>query len=501
MTTPYNTLIVQKINNVHMKLYGEPWMLREIQEHFSYFMPNYKHSPKFKAKQWDGKLRLLNLNTKCMYLGLYEALEEFCVARGYTVALEDVSVPNRRSEACIGKSTAGKIMHHLNLPSKFTIRDYQEKAVADSLIKKRNLVISATGSGKSLIMYSILRPLVAINKTVLIIVPRIGLVKQLLGDFEEYSVDNKWDVGKNTHVIYEGQSKIFGNKKVVISTWQSLYRLEAEWFSQFDAILCDEVHEYTAECTKGILEKCDAEYRLGFTGTLDDTKLHEYVLQGIFAKPVIYSTSSELMDRGELTRVRIRAKILHYTKEMVPKKIGSYQEEVEYIIDSKAREDYILKLALSCKGNTVVMFNLVDKHANVFYEKLCKVAANHNKVAILMTGKVDPDTRDMYRKSLAGMDNAIVVASFGSFSTGSNAPNLHNMILGSPTKSKIRVLQSIGRILRLFGGKDKATVYDIVDDMTIGKRENNSTLEQFIKRYEYYIDQNFDVDMEDVQLR
>lgn len=480
-----------------MKLSAEKSILYDIQDKFSFMAPNYKFAPAYKDKRWDGRIRLLNLTTRCMYVGLYDAVRAFCEESGYEVAFEDQTTSQRSVERQIAPAMVETMLSNIVLPTRYSIRDYQKEAVIDNLTKRRNLVLSATGSGKSLIMYLTLRGLLAAGYRVLVLVPRTDLADQLKSDFVEYAADDSWNVDANVHLIYDGANKNPGKKKVVISTWQSMAKMDTDYLSQYTALICDEVHEYTADCTKSILERCvESEVRIGFTGTLRDSKIHEMVLHGLFDTPTIYSTTSELIQRDELSKLKIKGIVLKYDISLVPKAVG-YDEEIDIITTSIERMRFLAKLAMSCEGNTIVMFALIDRHANVFYRFLKERAEKIGKRVYLITGEVDKDRRADAKLEIKENDNCIIVASYGVMSTGVNIPNLTNLIFAHPVKSKTRLLQSIGRILRKSENKTVAKVFDIVDDMTCGKknRKNNSTLEGFLERYERYIEQQFDVEL------
>jgi superfamily II DNA or RNA helicase len=120
---------------------------------------------------------------------------------------------------------------------------------------------------------------------------------------------------------------------------------------------------------------------------------------------------------------------------------------------------------------------------------LIKEKVKERKV-FFVDGDVETEIREEIRKIMETENDAIVVASFGTFSTGTNIRNLHNIIFASPSKSRVRNLQSIGRGLRQSDGKEMATLYDIADDLRHKKRMN-FTLQHFVERVKIYNEEKF----------
>ena len=379
------------------------------------------------------------------------------------------------------------------------LRDYQKAAFKHALEKSRCLLVSPTASGKSLIVYllvrfNLLRLKDKPNNKILIIVPTTSLVEQLFKDFKDYG----WKPDKHVHRIYQGHEKET-NKNVVISTWQSIYNLPKKWFEQFGVIIADEAHLFKAVSLTKIMTKLeDCRFRIGLTGTLDGTKTNKLVLEGLFGAVNKVTSTSELQERKQLADLKIICLVLQHdkhSKEFIKNK--SYQEEMDFLVSNEKRNKYIRNLCLNLEGNSLVLFQYVEKHGMILKELIEEKA--ENKKVFFVYGGVEAEEREKIRFITEKSDNAIIIASYGTFSTGINIRNLHNIVFASPSKSRIRNLQSIGRGLRLKDNNSSATLYDISDDLTIDGKENY-TLAHFRERINLYTSENFSYTIHNIEL-
>jgi superfamily II DNA or RNA helicase len=325
----------------------------------------------------------------------------------------------------------------------------------------------------------------------LIIVPTTSLVEQLFSDFNDYSSNNNFDVENNVHRIYQGKDKNT-NKKLTISTWQSLYNLPKEYFAQFDYVIGDEAHLFKAQSLATILTSCtNTKYRIGLTGTLDGTKTHKLVLEGLFGPVKKVITTKELIDKKQLADFEIKCLILKHPDNICAEMTNkTYQEEIQYLIGNEQRNKFIKNLAISLGTNTLVLFQMVDKHGKILYNMIRTTENIGNRKVFFVHGGTDTEDREQIRRIVETENDAIIVASFGTFSTGVNIRNLHNIIFASPSKSRVRNLQSIGRGLRQSEGKDIAVLYDIADDIR-HKNHMNFTLKHFVDRCRIYDEEKF----------
>ena len=490
-----NLLIIEKKNEVYITIECEPDVQREISEFFTFYVPGYKFMPAFRTRMWDGKIRLFSQKTKEIYFGLYPYIKAFAEERGYNiVAAKDVEIDNK-----VDKEVVTKFSNSLG--QKFEARDYQIDAIYHSLKRNRALLVSPTASGKSFIIYSLIRYYSHLikndtNNRTLLIVPTTSLVEQMYTDFESYG----WNVKKYCHRLYSGYSNQT-DKKVLISTWQSLYKLPREYFKQFGCVFGDEAHLFKSKSLTEIMTKLvDCKYRIGLTGTLDGAHTHKLVLEGLFGAVNKVTTTKKLMDKKQLSNLAVRCLILKHSDancKMISN--GKYQDEIDYLVSSNARNNFIRNLALKIKGNTLVLFQLVEKHGKDLFKSIEDKAEKNRKVFYIYGG-VETEEREKARAIVENESDAIIVASYGTFSTGINIKNLHNIIFASPSKSRIRNLQSIGRGLRLGDNKVNATLYDISDDLT-HKSKENYTLKHFQERINIYNEEEFDYEIHNINLK
>jgi superfamily II DNA or RNA helicase len=374
--------------------------------------------------------------------------------------------------------------------TRYEPRPYQIEGVHDALRFNRKLLISPTASGKSMMIYSIVRYMVDKGQDVLLVVPTTSLVEQMFKDFEDYG----WDAEKYCHKIYSGKEK-YDNRQVTITTWQSIYKLEKKFFSRYGCVIGDEAHLFKSKSLVSIMTKlCDAKYRFGFTGTLDGTQTHKWVLEGLFGPAYKIIRTDELIEKGHLAKLDIKILLIKHD----PHKFEAFEDEVQFIIGHEKRNNFIKNLALDLKGNTLVLYSRVESHGEVIFN-LINNSVTGRKV-FFVHGGVDAEHREEIRAITEKEDNAIIVASYGTFSTGINIKNLHNVVFASPSKSRVRNLQSIGRVLRKGNNKTKATLYDIADDTTYGSRKNY-TLNHLIERVKIYNEENFNYEIIPIKMR
>ena len=376
------------------------------------------------------------------------------------------------------------------------VRDYQKEAFIHAVQKNRCLLLSPTASGKSHIVYLLTRfNQLRIKNKILIIVPTTSLVEQLYKDFKDYGYDSD----KYVHRIYEGHSRDT-DKQIIISTWQSIYNQPKKWFGQFDMIVGDEAHLFKAvSLTKIMTKMTKCKYRVGLTGTLDGTKTHKLVLEGLFGNVNKVVSTSELQETGKLAELKIYCLVLQHGKtERDFLKDKNYQEEMDFLVTNTKRNKFIRNLVTGLQGNTLCLFQYVEKHGQKLKE-IIEEKADDKKI-FYVHGGVEAEEREKIRFITEKSDNAIIVASFGTFSTGINIRNLHNIVFASPSKSRIRNLQSIGRGLRLKDNNSEATLYDIADDISYNDKENY-TLAHFRERINIYNEEDFDYEIHNIDLK
>jgi superfamily II DNA or RNA helicase len=383
------------------------------------------------------------------------------------------------------------VKDYMNSITSIRPRDYQIEGVYDALRHNRKLLISPTASGKSLMIYSVVRYYSDKGKKILLVVPTTSLVEQMYKDFEDYG----WDAQTYCHKIYSGREKV-SDAPVTITTWQSIYKLDRSFFEPYEVVIGDEAHLFKSKSLISIMTKlADAKYRFGFTGTLDGTQTHKWVLEGLFGPSYKIVRTAELMAKGHLSKLDITCLVLKHTPQIFP----TYEDEVQFIISHERRNNFIKNLAIDLKGNTLILFSRVEAHGKPLFE-LIESSVKSNRKVFFVHGGVDTVEREQVREITERESDAIIVASYGVFSTGINIRNLHNVVFASPSKSRIRNLQSIGRVLRKGKNKTKAMLYDISDDCT-HKARRNYTLNHLIERIKVYNEENFNYEIINVNLK
>jgi superfamily II DNA or RNA helicase len=482
------SLIIRKIDETFLQIECDQSTERELSEHFCFYVPGYKFMPAYRNRMWDGKIRLFDMRKKLLYCGLYTYLQEFCEERDYTIVNDGPILHEYNNELL--EETLKKTL----LPTNINPRGYQLEALRHALRSSKSLLLSPTASGKSLIIYLACRYFIEEDPSekILIIVPTTSLVEQMYSDFGEYSKNDKWfNHDEWINRIHGGHKQVPSMHRIVISTWQSIYKKPKEWFQHFGMVIGDEAHQFKAKSLTSIMEKTsNARYRIGTTGTLDGTQTHQLVLEGLFGPVYKVTTTKALMDSDQLAQLDVKVLLLKYKDEycQVVSKL-KYPQELDFIVSYAPRNNFIANLALDQKGNTLILFNYVEKHGKPLHDLLKGKIAKNRKL-FYVSGETPVDAREKIRAITEKEDTAIIVASLGTFSTGINIKRLHNLIFASPSKSQIRVLQSIGRGLRVSGDGIDTTVYDIADDLH-WKNKKNYTLNHAGERIKIYSKEKF----------
>ncbi len=472
---------MEKENEVYLRLSSEPGVKMELNQYFRFRPKNYQFMPMFRRRKWDGYVYLYNNDNGRIYYGLKREVQRFASDREYEL-IDKTNDPIEK----ISNEDYYKFL--TSFSCEYKLRDYQNNAIRHSINEKRCVLLSPTASGKSLIIYYLVR--YHFPEKSLIIVPTLSLVSQMYSDFESYA-DKGFVVEKFVHKIFGGQEKIT-NKPIVISTWQSLYELKKDFFTDFKLVIGDEAHLYKAKSLTKIMKNLEnAPYRIGTTGTLDEVEVHKLILEGLFGSTKKVTSTKELIKKKTLSEIAIRCLVLKYSKEAsaIVSKLN-YQEEIDFIVSHPERNKYICNLVKGLTGNTLILFQLVEKHGNILHLMLQDILGVSTRKLFYVYGGTDAESREQVRSIVEGESDAVICASYGVYSTGINIRNLHNIVFASPSKSRIRNLQSIGRGLRKSETKSAATLYDISDDLTYNGRKNY-TLNHFMERVKIYTGEHF----------
>jgi len=488
---------VEKKNEVYLTVDTERSTASAISDFFTFEVPGAKFMPAYRNRIWDGKIRLFSPATGELYLGLLPYLIKWLNDYGdeYTVSEE------LKDEKQIDRPILDGFIRSLRLRSNgrtIKPRDYQVDAVEHAIRTHRALLLSPTASGKSLIIYILVRYYMLLlqekaTDKILILVPTTSLVEQMYSDFIDYGWQEEY-----MQKIYSGHDKNV-TKPVVISTWQSIYKFPKSYFEQFGMVVGDEAHLFKAKSLTTIMSKMhQTKYRFGLTGTLDGMQTHRLVLEGLFGTLNKVVTTKELIDNKTLASFQIKSLVLTYPEhECKLVKDMNYQDEIDFIVTHPKRNEFIRDLTLNLKGNTLVLFQFVEKHGNVLYDLINN--ATERKV-FYVYGGTETSEREEIRAITENQKDGIIIASYGTFSTGINIRNLHNIVFSSPSKSRVRTLQSIGRGLRKGDNKDSATLFDLADDLTY-KSKRNFTLGHFLERINIYNEEQFDYEINRIKIK
>ena len=483
-------LVISKANEVFLRIDSEPHIEYELRDYFTFQVEGAKFMPQYRNKNWNGEIHLYDLRSKRIYVGLLDRIISFCERHDYTYKFQDNEYYGAPFEVNEGISYEG-VKDYMKSICNHSPRKYQIEGVYDALRHNRKLLISPTASGKSLMIYALVRYYVAKKQKILLVVPTTSLVEQMYKDFEDYG----WNAESYCHRIYGGKEKT-NEYPVTITTWQSVHKLDRKFFVDYDVVIGDEAHLFKSKSLVSIMTKLEhAKYRYGFTGTLDGTQTHKWVLEGLFGPSYKVTKTEELMRQGHLSQLDIQCIVLKHPEQ----RFETYQDEIEYLISHEQRNNFIKNLALDLKGNSLILYSRVETHGAVLYD-LINTNKHIDRKVFFIHGGVDAEERELVREITEQENNAIIVASYGTFSTGINIKNLHNVIFASPSKSRIRNLQSIGRVLRKGANKVKAILYDISDDCTYHSRRNY-TLNHFIERIKIYNEENFNYEIITIQLK
>ena len=484
-------IVIKKKNEVYLTVEAEAHVHYELSEFFCFEVESAKFMQRQQRyKRWDGKIRLYSPGTGEIYVGLLDYLTDWAYEHGYSWEFEESKFfghPKDENEFITPESVVG-FVKSLGVPHK--VRDYQYRAIWEALRYNRRLLLSPTASGKSLMIYSLVRYHIKADRNILIVVPTTSLVEQMYKDFEEYG----WMASKYCHKIYAGAEK-YTDHQVVITTWQSVYKEPRKWFDRFDVVIGDEAHLFKAKSLTSLMGKLhECKYRIGFTGTLDGANVNQLVLEGVFGRCSQVTRTAQLMQEGHVAKLKVKIVLVKHEEKL----FEGYQDEIGYLVEHEGRNKFIRNLACDLKGNTLVLFNYVERHGVPLYEMINSYT---ERPVHFVHGGVDVNDREDIRLLTEQSDNAIIVASYGTFSTGINIKRLHNVIFASPSKSRVRNLQSIGRVLRKGENKSQAILYDLADDTSKGASRRNYTLNHLIERVKVYNEEKFDYEILDVKIK
>jgi len=484
--------INQRINQNRIQLFTtNKDQARKIQDEFSVMETGAENNITVRSGQWDGKHRFYTLKS-----GKEGFLFEIPI--GFKGRVEDFTGQKFPNE--VDYTPVLKFLKGFKKTLPFEPYRHQLKMLLGLLSSSTHLGVAATGSGKSLVIYGIVKYYRNLDKKILILVPTVSLVTQLFDDFKDYNATDE----------FMSQIQLMGGdftnkeiqKPVVISTWQSAYKAD---LSNFQVVVNDEVHTAKADILLKILNN-PFEIKLGLTGTPPIEKLEYMKLEQNFGQPKKYINAKGLIDLGLATDLAVVSIFLCQKQ-----KIMKYQDEVRFIKENIKRSEWVTKFLRKLKGPTIALYNHTD-HGKKTWENLTGVKMT-SKIqndfqtqkdlgVFFMTGSVKPKVRNQILDYFRTLENESVVMIGQSkiLSTGINLKPLKNLVFLTGTKSYTQVIQSIGRVMRLHDAKSKAVVFDLVDDFTNGRKTENYALTHFYQRLGFYEYQQFNVIEKEIKL-
>lgn len=489
---------VEKLNEVYLRIHADYSQLREMYDYFSCFAPNYRFHKKYIRKLWNGKISFFDIRTRLLPIGLLFKFDKFCTSNNYKYNLnfDKTELYEKIIKEDIIKFSDKLLVHaYTSENQKIDPYDYQIDAVHSAIKHKRGIIESATASGKSLVVYIIIRLLLAQDpeRKILFIVPNTSLVEQLYGDMTLYG----WEyISRYVTKLYSGQKPDF-RKNILCTTWQSIARKPNSFFEKYDTIICDEAHSVKSTIFNSIGKKCtNAEFRLGFTGTKPKEPCDQYNIESVLGPTIFKLKSKELIDRGLLSKIQIVNMLLKYPDKVVQKnRYRPYVEELRTIYEYENRNkifDFIFK-GIPDGQNTLILCTQIEHLKSI--QKYLEENIDDKYMIVNIYGKTKVSERETIRKTLEKESNVILVGTYATIGQGFNVKRLHNIIFASSYKSYIKILQSIGRVLRISKYKDKALLFDLVDDLRFKKRTGNTgknhIYKQFEVRKEYYKENEF----------
>jgi superfamily II DNA or RNA helicase len=508
---------IEKISEVHLKISGSLDIEQEIKDYFTFKAPGYQFHPKYKARMWDGNMSMFDMRSNRLPAGNIARLLDFL--KQEDIEVEFVTNELHGHPTSIDEDITREEIEsfcktlepwtHRNGGEILEIYPYQIDAIYEALRNRRLTLISPTASGKSLILYCIIRWLMAKDETfrTILCVPNIGLVSQMFSDFEEYSFKNGWKIEQYAQKLFSGQSKEL-IKQILITTWQSLKNVvpkngPSKILNTYDAVLVDESQAVKGKILQNLLAAMTmVPYRIGTTGTTTDP-INQLLIEGMLGPIYRVTTTKKLMDAGKVSQMKIHAVVMRYSPEerkLVSQKTKKkdsfeYPQEQDFIHSHERRNRFVRNCALACKGTTLVLFKSRE-HGKLLYES---IKEKSDRPVYFMDGTVDGEIRENVRQHINNtQEECILVCSYGVYSAGVNIPSITNIIFAGTSKSSIRVLQSIGRGLRLYKDK-KLTLFDLVDDIKYLKNKNFA-LDHFEERLKIYQLEQFEINIKEVQL-
>jgi superfamily II DNA or RNA helicase len=436
--------------------------INKVKEGLTAYVEGFEFMPAGKGGNWDGKTSMISTNGSFPYGILFD------IIKVHKKHFSNIPIKLSKTTKSIFTGPEIDIEYNLSLKP----RPYQKDCIESALKHTKGIIRSSTASGKSLVIAYIISNLFS-NKILgksnkaLIVVPSKGLIKQFHNDLVEYGIDDK-KIGE----VYSNRKQ--WDKNIVISTWQSLSRNRKK-LNEFGCIIVDEVHGAKSYELKKCLQKATtAKYRLGFTGTMHVSDLDNWNTKAYLGPIIREYPSGLLAEEGWISKCNVQMINIEYQKQMWK---GTYNDVKDEVFNRPYRMKFIEKLVKELDHNVLLLVGKVEDEGDVLKAWL---KDDCGKTVEFLSGKDKVEVREEWRKRCMKEKNIALIATYGIYQQGVNIPNLKYVILVSPFKSKIRVLQSIGRSLRKHADKENgAYIFDLCDQTKYFKKHSDIRLRYY----------------------
>jgi superfamily II DNA or RNA helicase len=449
---------------------------------------NYRFMKRVKLGVWDGNIDYFK--DGFIDFGLWQEVYQCCKTYGYQFIIEnkDQFPMNKNiTQEKLQEFIENFYKDHKTSDGKpFIPYEHQVEAIFQLLKYQYGIVEIATAGGKSLVFGTLLfyyLKNVNPNAKFLLIVPNISLVTQFYNDLGDYNYgfnsENLTPCDIRIDEVMSDKPRKYRDEEkkpnVYIGTYQSLEKYPKEWFKQFEVVAADEAHTAKAQTLINILTKTfgSAKIRFGMSGTYPSpTSVEILTIQSLLGPKLINISAKKLMDKGLISTVKIKVILLHHDNHKFAegvyniKKRGDGQKawllEKEYVANSAKRKTFIKNLVDKFSTNSLILFHNIEYGTDLFnfLKDNCQ-----KKDVFFIDGETPMEKRDYIKNKMEDTSGnpKILVASFGTTSTGVNIKAITNIIFSQAFKSDQVIRQSIGRGLRLHSEKNKLIVFDIVD--------------------------------------
>ena len=441
----------------------------------------YKYSMAYRRGLWDGNFKYIS--GRYIPFGSWSYLNKVLKNAGIQSNLLDVVKP---SIDMIEYDDFKKYVENLMKDSDFKPREYQIEAAYKAVKYKRCTTMLATSAGKTLIAFLIFSYLLDTGraKKNLMVVPTTSLVTQAKKDFDSFIAGKFRFCG-----LYAGQEDISDHANVVVGTYQTMVTKDIQYYNKFDCVVIDECHKIICKSETKIVENCSCRYKIGMSGTIDlDFKYSPALHTACVLGPLVINIKAkDLQDSGYISDCMIYQRILDYKKrndeslndmknikKMLKGADEDYKRQVstklwsaerEYVLEDEKRLAHIIELVSECNGNVLILCQHI-KYLEKMRDRMRDVFRKRN--VFVISGETTVEKRDAIKKQVEQSKNSVIIATYGTCSTGISITNLNYLILTESYKSPTIILQSVGRLLRKGDDKDYAYIYDICDNLYSG---------------------------------